>query len=95
MRDLTSRIPVELRAELVRVALVLEPTATAMRELDRLRTAVELAIDVPASLDPAELAPSTEEEFLHATRATGLDRALELAYALEATLPGLFLTVDQ
>ncbi len=94
MRDLSTRVPADVQAELDRVAGVLEPAVQAMRDLDRLRTAFELAIDVPSSLDPAELAPSTEEEFLHATKAAGLDRALELVYAIENTIPGLFLCAD-
>jgi hypothetical protein len=94
MRDLTSRIPVDVQVEFERVAGVLEPAVQAMRDLDRLRTSVELALDVPASLDPAEDAPITEEEFQHATRVAGLDRAMELAWALEDSAPGLFLTTS-
>jgi hypothetical protein len=94
MRDLTGRIPPEMRAELQRVAGVLEPVAAAMRDLDRLRTAFELAIDVPASLDPAELATSTREEFEHASRVAGLDRAMELAWAIQDAAPGLYLCAD-
>lgn len=95
MRDLTDRIPVDVQVELERVARVLEPAVEAMRDLDRLTTAFELAIDVPASLDPSELATSTEEEFKHASRVVGLDRATDLMIAIEAALPGLFLNVDQ
>jgi hypothetical protein len=93
MRDLTSRIPADVQVELGRVALVLEPAVQAMRDLDRLTAAFELAIDVPGSLDPAELAPVTEEEFLHASRVAGLDRATELLGDLERAMPGLYLNV--
>jgi hypothetical protein len=92
MRDLTSRIPADVRVELERVASVLEPAVQAMRDLDRLRTSVELALDVPASLDPAELEPVDDLEFQHATRAVGLDRCEELLGELERAIPGLTLT---
>jgi hypothetical protein len=94
MRDLTSRIPADVQVELERVARALEPAAQALRDLGRLITAVELAVDVPASLDPAELAPPTEKEYLHVTRAVGLDRAQEVLGAIEFAMPGAFLTVD-
>jgi len=94
VRDLTSRIPADVQVELERVARVLEPIAAVMRDLGRLDTAVNLAIDVPASLDPAELEPPTEEEFQHVTRAVGLDRAMELLGAIERAIPGPYLSVD-
>jgi hypothetical protein len=94
MRDLTTRVPAEARDELARVALVLEPVAAALRDLERLTTTVELALDVPASLDPVELEPFTEEEFQHATWAVGLDHAMKLLGDLERAIPGPSLYLD-
>jgi hypothetical protein len=94
MRDLTSRIPADVRAELDRVAGVLEPAVQAMRDLARLTTTVELGLAVPASLDPAELAPVTEDEFRHATLAVGLDRAMDALGALERAIPAPSLCTD-
>jgi hypothetical protein len=94
-RDLSTRVSIEVRAELERVALVLEPAVQAMRDLDQLTTTVELALAVPASLDPAELAPVTEDEFQHATRVAGLDRCMELLGAIERAIPGPSLCLDE
>lgn len=94
-RDLSTRVPAEVRAELARVALVLEPAVQAMRDLGRLTTTVELALAVPASLDPAEDAPVTDAEFERVMELVGMDRAMELLGDLERAIPGLYLCVDE
>jgi hypothetical protein len=94
MRDLTTRVSPELQAELARVAGVLVPAVQAVKDLGRLTTEVELALAVPASLDPDEDAPVTEAEFQHATDAVGLDWAMEVLGAIERAIPGPSLCLD-
>ncbi len=76
MRDLWARVPDDTRAEVDRVAETLErlvpQVAAAVNDYRQVQRLVRYAADVPASLDPAELAPVTEEEDEQLMETSGL-----------------------
>jgi hypothetical protein len=76
MRDLATRIPPDTRAELAAAAAVLSAAGpsvvAALQVLGQATSDASLAADVPASLDPAELADVTDDEWSALEAATGI-----------------------
>jgi len=98
MRDLWTRIPDDTRAELDRVTETLErlvpQVAAAMDGYLQVERLVRYAAGVPASLDPAELDPVTEEEDQELVERSGLLRLLDLAGQVEDAARGCFVHAD-
>jgi len=94
MRDLWTRIPGDTRAELDRVTETLErlvpQVAAAMDGYLQVERLVRYAAGVPASLDPAELDPISEEEDQALAERSGLLRLLDLAGQIENAARGCF-----
>jgi hypothetical protein len=76
VRDLATRIPADLRAELAAAAAVLAAAGpavvAALETLGRATTEADWAAQVPASLDPAELAGVTDDEWADVEETTGI-----------------------
>ena len=91
MRDLATRVPADVRAELRVAVAILEEhgpkVAAALETLGRLTTEAWWASMVPASLDPAEDAETTDEEWERLEYATGIRRGWELADVLARATP--------
>jgi len=94
VRDLWTRIPDDTRAELDRVTETLErlvpPVAAAMDGCLQVERLVSYAAGVPASLDPVELDPISEEEDQALAERSGLLRLLDLAGEIEDAARGCF-----
>jgi hypothetical protein len=86
MRNLADRIPWEVRADLAAATAVLvahgPAVVAALALLDEATTAAWWASMVPASLDPAETAEQTDDEWAALERATGIDRGWSMVNAL-------------
>jgi hypothetical protein len=85
MRDLATRVPAEVRAELAAAVTVLErygpAVCGALHALQRATHDANLAAEMRvASLDPAELADPTDEEMDHLETTLGIGRGWAAAF---------------
>lgn len=83
MRDLADRVPADVRAELAAAVETLEVygprVVQALGRLERATTAAWIWTMVPASLDPAELAGGTDDEWERLEDVTGIRRGFDIA----------------
>jgi hypothetical protein len=91
MRDLTVRVPVETVAELAEAVGVLEHyTGVVCQALETLRRAATEAwhqVEVPPSLNPAELPETTDDEWFAAEQTLGIARGMDLALLIDQANP--------
>jgi hypothetical protein len=93
VRDLATRIPPDTRAELAAAAAVLTAAGpqvvAALEVLAKATTDAWFASLVPASLDPAEDADSTDEEWDALERVTGIAEGWRWALAIVEAADGV------
>jgi hypothetical protein len=92
VRDLATRIPWEVRLELLAAAQVLAThgpaVAEALETLQRATNAAWFASMVPASLDPAEVADATDAEWDRLEDVTGIARGWAEAFRIATAITG-------
>jgi hypothetical protein len=93
MRNLADRVPAEVRADLAAAVTVLEcygpPVVGALHMLRQRTTDACYAVEMRvASLDPAELAEPTQEEYERMEEALGIDRGWRAAFRVTEVIDG-------
>ncbi len=91
MRDLATRVPVETVAELREAVGVLEHytgvVCQALETPGRAATTAWYAVEVPPSLDEAELPATSDDEWYAAEQTLGIARGFDLAKLLDDANP--------
>ncbi len=91
MRDLTVRVPVDVQIELAIAVAALEAygpiVCDALKALGRLATAAWEASDVPANLDPAEVAAASDAEWERVEARLGIAAGFDVALAIDKANP--------